>query len=72
MAHCLWSTALQVPYLPVWLDGQGLDARQVALVTAAPFVLRLFITPGCALFADNTGRHRSVIIALAWVSLAAC
>ncbi len=61
----------QVPYLPVWLDGQGLDARQVALVTAAPFVLRLFITPGCALFADNTGRHRSVIIALAWVSLAA-
>ena len=62
---------VQVPYLPVWLDAQGLTAREVAIVTAAPFLLRLVVSPGCALVADRMGAHRQVILALAWTALAA-
>lgn len=61
----------QVPFLPVWLDWKGLNAHQVAAVTAAPFLLRLIVTPACALVADNANAHRRMILGLAWTALAA-
>ena len=61
---------MHVPYMPVWLEGRGLTAAEISTVMAAPFFLRLFITPGIALAADRTGRHRVLLIALAWASLA--
>lgn len=61
---------MHVPYMPVWLEGRGLTAAEISTVMAAPFFLRLFITPGVALVADRTGRHRVLLIALAWASLA--
>jgi MFS transporter, PPP family, 3-phenylpropionic acid transporter len=61
---------MHVPYTPVWLDGRGLTAPQISTVMAAPFFLRLFITPGIAMAADRTGRHRILVIALSWASLA--
>lgn len=60
-----------VPFLPVWLDGRGLDANEVAIVTAVPFILRLAVTPSVAIFADRLGAHRQFIIASAWATLAA-
>lgn len=61
---------MHVPYMPVWLDGKGLSAAQISTVMAAPFFLRLLITPGVALAADRNERHRAMLIVLAWASLA--
>lgn len=61
---------MHVPYMPVWLEGRGLSAGEISTVMAAPFFLRLLFTPGVALVADRTGRHRVLLIALAWASLA--
>lgn len=62
---------MHVPYTPVWLSWRGLTAAEISAVMAAPFFLRLFITPTMAVYADRTGRHRQLLIALAWMSLAA-
>lgn len=61
---------MHVPYMPVWLAGRGLTGAEISAVMAAPFFLRLLITPGIAMAADRTGRHRVMLIALAWISLA--
>ena len=61
---------MHVPYTPVWLDGRGLSGAEISAIMAAPFFLRLLITPGIAMAADRTGRHRIMLIALAWASLA--
>ncbi len=60
-----------IPFLPVWLDGRGLDANEVAIVTAVPFMLRLAVTPSVAIFADRLAAHRRFIIASAWAALGA-
>ncbi|MEQ1712090.1 MAG: MFS transporter, partial [Hyphomicrobium sp.] len=62
---------IHLPYLPVWLDWRGLGASEIGLVTAAPFFVRLAVTPVVAVFADQYGAHRSLVIALAWSALAA-
>ncbi len=61
---------VHVPYLPVWLDWQGLSAREIAVVTATPYFLRLLVTPSVALAADRLGNHRIMVIALSWTALA--
>ncbi|MCC7250755.1 MFS transporter [Hyphomicrobium sp.] len=60
---------VHLPYLPVWLNGRGLSAEQIAIVTAAPLFLRVFITPTVAMLADHTGAHRRLINGLAWLAL---
>ena len=61
---------VHVPYLPVWLDWRGLTAEEIAAVTAAPFFIRLAVTPALALVADRLGNHRGMIQALCWAGLA--
>jgi PPP family 3-phenylpropionic acid transporter len=61
----------QLPYLPVWLDWAGLGAREIALITAAPMVIRVVVTPAIAFAADRSGDHRGFLVALAWTALAA-
>jgi len=60
---------VHLPYLPVWLDMRGLSAEQIAAIAAAPYFLRVFITPTVAMWADVTGRHRALINGLAWLAL---
>lgn len=60
-----------VPYLPMWLDWRGLSSEQIAIVTSAPFFLRLAVTPGIAIAADRYGNHRRMILILAAVGLVA-
>jgi PPP family 3-phenylpropionic acid transporter len=60
---------VHLPYLPVWLDKRGLSAEEIAAITAAPFFLRVFITPTVAMLADRTARHRTLINGLAWLTL---
>ena len=60
---------MHVPYTPVWLDWRGLSAAEISIVMAAPFFVRLVITPAVALAADRRGNHRQLLIGLAWASL---
>jgi PPP family 3-phenylpropionic acid transporter len=49
------TVGLYLPYFPVWLAASGLDDREIALVTGAPFVARILITPVIAYIADKRG-----------------
>ncbi len=60
----------QLPYLPVWLDWIGLSAREIAVIAAAPMIVRVAVTPAIAFAADRSGDHRRFLIALAWGGLA--
>lgn len=60
-----------VPYLPLWLGWRGLSDAEIAIVTAAPFFLRLAFTPVVAVAADRAGRHSRFIAVLAIAGLAA-
>ena len=44
-----------VPYLPLWLGWRGLSDAEIAIVTAAPFFVRLAFTPAVAVAADRAG-----------------
>jgi PPP family 3-phenylpropionic acid transporter len=59
-----------VPYFPVWLNARGLDAMQIATVTAVPLFVRLLVTPGVGMLADRIGDHRRVLLAISWTALA--
>jgi PPP family 3-phenylpropionic acid transporter len=59
-----------IPFMPVWLDWRGLTAGEISTVMAAPFFLRLFVTPTVAVAADRSAAHRSYLIVLSWLSLA--
>jgi PPP family 3-phenylpropionic acid transporter len=48
-----------------------LSAREIAIVTAAPLLARTLAAPAIAYAADRAGAHRRLLIALAWVALAA-
>lgn len=61
---------IQVPYLPLWLSGRGLTASEIGLVASAPMALRIVVPPAVAFLADRAGRHRHVVIGLAWAGLA--
>jgi PPP family 3-phenylpropionic acid transporter len=60
----------QMPFFPIWLDWRGLSAREIAIITAAPLVVRVFVTPAIAFAADRFGDHRRFLIGLSWAALA--
>jgi PPP family 3-phenylpropionic acid transporter len=64
-------SGIQLPYLPVWLAWVGLSAREIAVITAAPTLVRLAVTPAIAFAADRSGDHRRFLVLLAWGALAA-
>lgn len=61
---------VQIPFLPLWLSFNGLTEGQVAIVTAVPFLLRLGVTPACAIAADRIGDQRRIVIWLSWLGFA--
>jgi MFS transporter, PPP family, 3-phenylpropionic acid transporter len=56
---------LHLPFLPLWLDFAGLNATEIAVITAAPLFLRVLFTPLVALRADQTGQPRRYVMLLA-------
>ena len=36
---------IQMPYLPAWLAGRGLDAREIGIVLAVPMLVRILAVP---------------------------
>ena len=60
-----------LPFLPIWLDWAGLSTREIAVITAAPLLVRVAVTPAIGFAADRAGDHRRFLIALSWAGLAA-
>lgn len=60
----------KLPYFPVWLDGRGLSASEIATVTAMPLFVRIVGTPMIGVAADGYGDRRIAVLALAWIALA--
>ncbi|WP_343562957.1 MFS transporter [Kiloniella sp. b19] len=56
---------IYLPFWPLWLEEQGLDAETIGLLMALAPWLQIFTSPGLALIADKTGRHRKTLIAIA-------
>ena len=63
-------TGVYLPFFPVWLKAQGLDATEISLVVALSLFLRIVVSPFFASLADRIGDRRRVMVGLAWASLA--
>lgn len=56
---------IYLPFFPLWLTGQGLEASQISLVLASAMFLRVFISPAAGIIADALGDRRRVAMACA-------
>ena len=63
------SGGIHLPYLPLWLEGRGLSAEQIAVVLGAPIFLRGFTTSLIAAYADRANDRANVLTAMAAGSL---
>jgi PPP family 3-phenylpropionic acid transporter len=62
------SAGIQLPFLPVWLEAKGLDAREIGLVLAAAMLARPVIVPASMRLVDRFGWAKGPLVAAAWVS----
>ncbi|MBL8583599.1 MAG: MFS transporter [Rhizobiaceae bacterium] len=58
------SMGFHLPYFPLWLKSNGLDAAQIALVLSAPMFLRVFTTPLITAAADRAKDRANVYLLL--------
>jgi PPP family 3-phenylpropionic acid transporter len=61
---------VHLPYFPLWLEANGFDAGQIAIILSAPMFLRVVTTPFIAALADEAKDRANVLIALVAASLA--
>ncbi len=64
------SMACLIPYLALYYQSLGLDARQIGLLVGLPAVVNVFSTPIWTGYADATRRHRLVFGVLSVGTLA--
>jgi PPP family 3-phenylpropionic acid transporter len=61
---------VQMPFLPVWLEAKGLDARKIGLVLAAAMLARPVIVPAAMRLIDRYGWAKGPLVAAAWAACA--
>ena len=61
---------ITLPFLPVWLESKGLDAREIGIVLASPLVVRLVVVPISTRLADRFALLRSTLVTISIVSVA--
>ena len=54
-----------LPYLPVWLKGQGLGGAAIGGILAAPYLARVLTGPVAAVWADGFAQRRTSLMLLA-------
>ena len=59
-----------LPFFPVWLRGQGLDAGEISAVLACQMAVRIGSGPTFAFLADRMRSRRGLLIALSAAALA--
>jgi MFS transporter, PPP family, 3-phenylpropionic acid transporter len=57
-----------LPYFPLWLQGNGLDARQIAAVVAVAQLVRVATAGPVAAYGDRAGDRANVVVFLAFAS----
>jgi MFS transporter, PPP family, 3-phenylpropionic acid transporter len=62
------SSGLQLPFLPLWLDGKGLSTAEIATVLGAMTACRIFAIPFAAYLADFHVPRRTLIILFGFAS----
>jgi len=53
---------IQMPFLPVWLKGRGMDADMIGIVVAVPMIVRAFAIPFVARAVDRRDAVRAAIM----------
>lgn len=56
---------IQIPFLPLWFQHQGLGPQAIGVALAVPMLTRLVATPFLGLLSDRLGRPKAVLVALA-------
>lgn len=62
---------VHLPYFPLWLEANGFDAAQIAVILSAPMFLRVLTTPLVTAAADKARDRLDVFTVVAVVALAA-
>ena len=47
------AAGISLPFLPVWLEAKGLDAREIGAGLAVPLLVRLIVVPLSTRLADR-------------------
>jgi PPP family 3-phenylpropionic acid transporter len=63
---------VQLPFFPVLLAHRGLSDTEIAMVVAAPMILRVTTASALGAFADRVGDRRLVLMAYAGLALVGC
>jgi PPP family 3-phenylpropionic acid transporter len=63
-AAILVAPGVHLPYFPLWLEAQGFDAQQIAVILSAPMFLRVVTTPFITAMADEARERANVLILL--------
>lgn len=71
-ATSLMTFGVQVPFFPVLLADRGLGEKEIALIVAAPMVLRVTTVSGLGAYADRVGDRRRVLVAYSGLALLGC
>jgi PPP family 3-phenylpropionic acid transporter len=53
---------VQLPFFPLWLKAQGLDAQAIGVVLAAPMLVRIVAIPAAARIADRRDALRGTML----------
>lgn len=56
---------VHLPYFPLWLEAEGFDPEQIAIILSAPMFLRVITTPLISAMADRAKDRANVFIFLA-------
>lgn len=59
-------SGIQLPYLPLWLEAKGLDAREIGLLLAIPTLARMCAVPVVSRLSDRHGDLRRTLVALSF------
>jgi PPP family 3-phenylpropionic acid transporter len=57
---------IALPYFPVWLQSNGMNAAEIAAILAVPMVLRVIVAPVVSMISDRLGERANVLI---WSSI---
>ncbi|MFI0847853.1 MFS transporter [Mesorhizobium sp. IMUNJ 23232] len=61
--------AVHLPYFPLWLEGNGFGAEEIAVILSAPMFLRVVTTPFITAMADQASDRANVLILLVAAAL---
>ncbi len=60
-AALFFEVGIALPFFPIWLEAQSLDASQIGIVLAAPLLARIVANPLVGAYADRHGAIGSVL-----------